>query len=120
MDYLNEVNKITDKALAFIKAIVSKRGDNPYELIDPTELEEREGGFYELPTYISEGEKHGSTTYDPYSIVAIELVDDELVFKGVSKYGDNLVDEMDFPQSDINSMLICELADKVAELEGEK
>lgn len=112
--FSNRISDVASEALEYIRSVLNKRGDNPYELIDPTLLEEDELSyeFYDLPR-THRVTRHGA--YLEYGIVSVMLEEGRIVCNGI---------EFDFKEEikiDIKSFTIydvCSLADFIKELES--
>ena len=117
MTFISEVYMLRLRALDYIRKIVTNAGDNPYELIEPDLADEKDDEFYNLPQQIASSERYGNIFYDNYSIIEVKMVDDKLVFEGTSTYGEADETDKTFEEDDLNTEVLCGIADKIADLE---
>lgn len=112
--FVSKMEKVRLDALKYIREIVSKRGDNPYELIDPSTYEDEiEDEVYELPRGINV-DKHGY--HEEYPLINVSIINDVLSFEGLSCITETDEDKM-FSDDDLDTDVICIIADIIINLE---
>ena len=113
-NFVKKVNKVRLEALTYIREVVSKRGDNPYELIDPSTYDFGfEDSVYELPRGVRVG-KHGH--HVEYPLINVSIINDVLSFGGLACMDETNEDEM-FNDDDLDTDVICIIADIITNLE---
>ena len=112
--FVKKVSNVRLEALTYIREIVSKRGDNPYELIDPSTYDEEiDDEVYKLPrgVYVN---KYGY--HDEYPLFNVSIIDDTLSFGGLSCIGETDEDKM-FNDDELDTDVICTIADIIVNFE---
>lgn len=120
MDFVIELNNVTDKALTFIEKIIKESSKNVFRLISEKKVEDKESRFYELPQHLYAEDGYGTPNYTPYTIVSVELTGTGLVFNGVSTYDEAQETLKSFESNDFSHTFICELANLIDVINSSK
>jgi len=113
-NFVTEANNVRLEALTYIREVVSKHGDNPYELIDPSTYDgEIENEVYELPrgVYVDKFGYHNE-----YPLINVSIIKNVLTFGGLACIGE-VDDDMTFNDDELDTDVICTIANKIFNLE---
>lgn len=116
MSYTQQLQDIRQTIISEIIDIIKPKGDNPYELIDPKELEDGyPDELYELPR----GEHINKySQYDDYALVTVSLNRDSLRFEGVPIDCDAYLDEYIFGTDSLRIEVLADILDLIIKLES--
>jgi len=111
--FISKIDEARLKALTYIREVLTKRGDNPYELIDPSMYEDE---IHEDVCKLPKGMIiDGFDSYSSFSLVDVSINDnDELMFGGVSTID---IDYRNFIDDELDTEVICKIADIIFNLE---
>jgi hypothetical protein len=117
-NFVKKIDKVRIDALSYIKSILKQRGDNPYQLIDPStyeDIRDIDDLVYNLPRI---GMLNDDGFGEEYPVVSVLLLpNDDLEFEGISCIGDTEEDTK-FNIDDVDTYTICSIADIISNLEN--
>jgi hypothetical protein len=116
-NFVKKIDKVRIDALSYIKSILKQRGDNPYQLIDPSTYDDNldvDEEVYKLPRikFLND-----DGFYEEYPVVTVSLDNEELKFEGIACIGDTAEDTL-FSTDDLDTYTICSIADIISNLEN--